>query len=256
MNIEEEHAAFNAFMAAKVDIATSGRIGPFLDQSDYIGLLSPPPEFLLSQMVSDHLYLLTQGINQLRRLLIDAEAWHNAGRTFDADAHRVIMVQYMEPPLVLALSCPYALKSRFIVLSANILHLANNRGRPEWTDELPIDRKITLEALRTVGNRWSRFSQFDHALSAVNGQEFLHHTKYFRNRWHHQYGLNLGFGLTPIVRRRAKELGGGYEMILMEPPDTTEIVRLLWAEHQKARDAFMMLHDLLGEVLATVRVNA
>ena len=103
---------------------------------------------------------LANDINQFRRDIIKLESWKNVIKSYNDEEKFYLIIEFIEPLAIVALSLPYAIRSRFIFSLSHICHQANRVKDPNWRDDLSDDRSIKFNTMEIKCSCWNAYSNF------------------------------------------------------------------------------------------------
>jgi hypothetical protein len=244
-----------------VDTLAQGRI---VRESDYELPNSYPLSCLVfGQMASD----FTRGlIGEVNRFFLDvhhADCWIRVVADYEENKKYALLWEFAEPLLELSVGRPYSIRSHFSFAVVHLLNQWSSHKIPNWKDELPCDRLIDYNWLKTNKDKFSaaqnQFKDFLDKLDQLNDKTFIDKTQNFRNLLQHRFRLQFDMGLTPFFERNQTKTGVTYAYKIFPPLQLETLIPDLYTQHQKAVETFkaywQLLHQLCNELGAVYSVQ-
>lgn len=206
-----------------------------------------PADGIFPMMADDFTRELRNTVNRFYIHIFNGDCWFQIARTYPQPKRASLMYEFADSHLELALSKPYALKSHFVHAATHILHRSNRHVDQGWVDELPHDRQIKMETLIVKGQFWKGFPRFKDALDQLDTMAYRDSTMNFRNRFNHQFELNIDRGLYPFFERRKENGSVVHEYKVAPPLNVEKILPILYEQHSVARSAYESFFALVLE---------
>lgn len=188
-----------------------------------------------------------------------------------------VLSQFVEPLAFFCMLQPSSLADRLTVASETLLHQANQFVFPDEPDHLDQDnlppgktlrRSDRRKQLARLGKQWTKFGAFREALGAMDGKDYQHLTRNFRDLSAHSFAPRLMIGqvvrairsIVPSTEMVAQpdgtylpiehpaKKGVSYAAHAMPPLDLNATRAVNLAEYQKAVAAMRAFSSLICEL--------
>ena len=202
-------------------------------------------------------------------------AWNEVIRSYDAEEDRWdVLNHFVEPIAFFCMLQPSSFADRLALNSETLLHQANQSLFPEEPDRLdqdatagrPLRRSDRRKQLVKLGQRWTYFGEFQQALHALDGADYRHVTRNYRDLASHSFSPRLMLGHVQRALRTygplqdlMKQPNGSYQhvdhptkkavsyaMVSLEPLALEETFAANFAEFQRAHHAMKCFIALVG----------
>jgi hypothetical protein len=211
------------------------------------------------QMFQEFSIEIANALNQLTKHVHRLRAWDSVLLSISDDEAMEALDEFIEPIATVALSLPYAVRSRFIFAVAHLCHQAN-RAWPgfQWVDDLPSDREIGFKEAERAGRPWSAYPRCRDAFERIFKGEFETETLHFRHAYNHRFAPRVLIGISGFITRKRNPTGGmQYVFGYTEPLQLKRIADALATQCNHCYAAFEAFQGLVREhETAISNVNA
>ena len=217
-----------------------------LKSSDFYKSLLPPTLYntieapksnlgiiwIYKEVFSEYNRQLTNDINTFRRNLIKLNSWNIILKEYEDDVKFELILEFIEPLIVLLHDFPYSIKNRFIFSLSNLCHQANRYIVDNWTDDIVDDRKINFKIMDKKCSNCKYFDKFKLELSNIFSDEYNIKTNNYRNMSHHRIPLNTEIGLSNFVTRNKDKNGKvSYSFGNTKPISLEKTINIMKEQH-------------------------
>ena len=242
---------YTEFRAALDALPIGGRFMPY-------GWFNPPSSLGMAwtpyvQMLHEFARELANIINELTHHVDQLRAWAAVIAPLSNEERMEATHEFIDILGTVALSLPYAIKSRFAYAAAHLCHQANKaKDLKGWKDEFPAKR-LYLNDIEPMCRGWKKFRAFKLKVEPIAGAAFKKGSDDFRNAHSHRFSPRLVLGLTSMVSRVEDKSGSVcYHFGGRNPLDIANMADLLETEHDHCCEAFDAFQALVGEHEAAI----
>ena len=213
--------------------------------------------WIYAELLSEHTRQLANDINTFRRNLIKLNTWSKIIIAYNENEKLNLIVEFIEPILVLIHDFPYSTNNRFIFALSHLCHQANRYILDEWKDDLPQDSKIKYKTMIKYCSNWTYCSNFLLSLKELSGENYLIQTNEYRNRLHHRIPIQTEIGLSSFMTRNInKNKKVSYSLGYIEPFTLNETVHFMTKQHSIMCKCFLEYENLLNHQIKKIdKVN-
>lgn len=138
-------------------------------------------------------------------------SWNLVVDSYESEEEKwEVLHHFVEPLAFFCMLQSSAVSDRLMLVSETLLHQANCRVFPEYSDRLDQDSLKSGQTLRRsdrrkqanrLGKRWTKFSVFRDALGAINGSEYQKVSRNFRDLSVHSFAPRFMTGQVSRATR-------------------------------------------------------
>lgn len=243
---------YTEFRAAHDAKPIGGRFMPYHWRSlpDPIGIIWMP----YAQMLDEYSGELANIINDLTHHIHRLRAWATVVAALPDKQKMEATREFIDMLGTVALSLPYAIKSRFAYAAAHLCHQANRtKDQNGWKDKFPDKRALYLNDIEPMCAGWKKFRAFKRKVEPIAGSAFKAGSDDFRNAFNHRFSAHFVLGMTSMVSRIEDESGSVcYGFGGSGPLDVAAMADLLEIERNRCYDAFGAFQALVREHEAAI----
>ncbi|MBL8299956.1 MAG: integrase [Rhodanobacteraceae bacterium] len=193
---------------------------------------------------------LANAINQLTNTVHRLRCWAVVLPQLSDRLRVEALMEFVDPHATVALSLPYAIRSRFVLATAHLCHQANQAMLGQaWKDDLRSDEKIVFQDADEKGREWKQYLPLKAALEQISNAQHRSDTGNFRNAFQHQMPPHVALGLSGLMRRTVDPKTGAarYEAGETQPLGVGDIATALASQAEACQVAFSRFQELVRE---------
>jgi hypothetical protein len=241
---------YEAFRAA-LDVTPVG--GKFMEY-DWWTLPEPLGHrwMFYTQMLFEYATELANIINDLTNHVHRLSAWNKVLAGMDATDKLEIASEFIDTLGTIALSEPYAIKSRFAFAVGHLCHQANRAADGiGWKDHFP-DKNLYLNDIEPYASQWKKYRSFKLKLEPLAGEKFRQASDNFRHTYNHGFSPRFVVGMTAMVKRQVIDGRVQYAFGGTDPLTVGKVAELLTIERDHCYRAFEAFQVLVNEQIDVI----
>jgi len=201
---------------------------------------------IYDMFLEDHSRQIANDTNLLRRCIVKLQAWKATIIDMNEQKKLDIIVEFIEPLYITAISLPNAIKDRFTYSLTHLCHQANRYKINNWQDNLPEEYYIKTRTMNEKCKHWKLYTNFEESHSQISDEKYMKNIYNARNMFHHRIPIGIEIGISNMIKRTKEDDGRiSYSFGGIQPLSLENIITALIEQYDCIMNCFEMYQKLI-----------